>query len=71
MAEGELIKHFGTVAMDRGFITKDQFIDAMAIQIENDLDGIETKSFGETLKSVRYMTDEQITEVIRAMGTPS
>ena len=70
MAEEKLIKRFGSIAIEKGFITKDQFIDAMAMQIENDLEGIKTKNLGTILKAMGYMTDEQIKEVVAALGIP-
>jgi len=70
MSEAKLIKRFGVMAIEKGFITKDQFIEAMAMQIENDLEGIEPKNLGTILNAMGYMTDDQIYEVLEAMGIP-
>ena len=34
-----LEKRFGTVAMEKGFTTKEQILEAMRLQVEEDLDG--------------------------------
>ncbi len=68
MSEEKLTKRFGAVAIKKGFITKDQFVEAMAMQIENDLEGTEPKHLGAILNTMEYMTDEQISEVLGAMG---
>ena len=71
MAEKRFIKRFGTIAIEKGFITKDQFIDAMAMQIENDLEGSGHWILGSLLSRMDYMTPEQINEVIEAIGAPT
>jgi len=70
MAEEKLIKRFGVTAIEKRFITKDQFIEAMAMQIENDLEGVKTKNLGTILNAMGYMTAEQIYKVVEAMGVP-
>ena len=64
MDHKRLIKRFGVVAIERGFISKDQFVNAMAMQIENDLEGIQPKQLGSILKDMGYMTLEQINDVL-------
>ena len=61
-------KRFGTIAIEKGFITKDQFVEAMAVQIENDLEGIEHRLIGSILYSMDYMTIPQINEVLESMS---
>lgn len=70
MSEGKLMKRFGAMAIEKGFITKDQFVEAMAMQIENDLEGVKPKNLGMILNAMGYMTDNQIYEVLEAMGVP-
>ena len=53
-------KRFVTVAMEKGFITEDQFIEAMAVQIENDLKGIAYRVIGSTLYDTDYITIPQV-----------
>ena len=68
MPTEKLTKRFGAVAIEKGFITKDQFIDAMAMQIENDLEGAEPKNLGTILNTMGYLAEEQVTEVLAAIG---
>ena len=67
MAEEKPIKRFGALAIAKGFITKDQFIEAMAMQIENETEGIKPNNIGSILNAMGYMTKEQIDEVLGAM----
>jgi len=70
MAEN-IAKRFGVIAIEKGFITKDQFIDAMAMQIEINLSGNDTKKkIGEILKDIGYITDEQIKKVLEELSIP-
>jgi len=69
MVEAKLVKRFGAVAIERGFITRDQFVEAMAMQIDNDLEGIETKTIGSILQAMGYMTSSEVDEVLKAVRT--
>ena len=71
MLDENLKQRFGELAIRSGFITKDQFIEAMAIQIENELEGTQPKLIGSILLDVGYMTDEQIGEVTELMAKPA
>ena len=62
-------KRSGVIAIEKGFITKEQFMEAMGLQIENELIGIEHRSVGSVLHSMGHMTVEQIGEVLEAMTT--
>lgn len=70
MGEAKLTKRFGMVAIEKRFITKDQFVEAMAVQIENELGGIQPKNLGTILNAMGYMTHDQIQEVVKVMGIP-
>lgn len=58
---------FGTIAVKRGFVTKEQVLEAMKIQMERDLDGLEHRLIGSILYSMGYMTLQQIDEVAEAV----
>ena len=64
----KLIKRFGTVAVEKGFITKEQFVEAMGMQIENELEGIQPKLTGDVLVEMGYLTQDQVREVLRGMA---
>ena len=68
MTEKSSGKRFSTVAIEKGFITKEQFVEAMGMQIENDLEGKEHKFIGSVLYGMGYMTLQQINEVLEAMS---
>lgn len=70
MSVAKLTKRFGIIAIEKGFITKEQFVEAMAVQIENELEGIRAKNLGTILSELGYMTEEQINEVVRLICIP-
>ncbi|MFC1869127.1 hypothetical protein ACFL0H_13495 [Thermodesulfobacteriota bacterium] len=70
MRGAELRNRFGSIAIQKGFITKDQFIKAMAIQVGIDLEGAEPKLIGSVLCEMEYMTEEQVDEVIKDLPEP-
>jgi hypothetical protein len=51
----------------RGFVTKEQVLEAMKIQMERDLDGLEHRLIGSILYSMGYITLSQIDEVAEAV----
>jgi len=58
-------KHYGVTAIEKGFITTDQFVDAMAMQIEMNMSGNDTKRrTGEILKDIGYVAEKQINEIL-------
>jgi hypothetical protein len=61
-------KRFGSIAITKGFITKDQFVEAMGVQIENELEGVKPKAIGTILLSMEYMTRDQIEEVLKEIS---
>lgn len=68
MFEESIRKRFGAVAIKKGFITKEQFVEAMGMQIENDLEGTEHKLFGEVLVRMGYMERSQVNEVLEEIS---
>ena len=70
MAERFLYRRFGNIAIQKGFITKEQFIEAMAMQIESEVDGGIPLTLGAILNRMGYMTPQQIDEVLETIGIP-
>jgi len=68
MPEGMLDKRFGSVAIGKGFITLENLIDAMKIQILENLGGSDHRLIGQILWEEGYIKTEQINEVLKAMG---
>jgi hypothetical protein len=68
MSEGKLDKRFGAVAIEKGFITLENLIEAMKIQIFENLQGIDHRLIGQVLWEEGYIKTEQINEVLKSMG---
>ena len=60
----KLDKRFGIVAVESGFITREQLIEAVQIQIDDELKGAKHRLVGEILRGKEYITDTQIDEVL-------
>ena len=70
MIEKAFNKRFGTVAIEKGYITKEELLEAMMVQIESDLDKTEPKLIGSILHDLHYMTEQQIDEVLESLSKP-
>jgi hypothetical protein len=68
MSEGKLDKRFGAVAIDKGFITLENLIAAMKIQILENIKGLDHRLIGQILWEEGYIKTEQINEVLKSMG---
>ncbi len=71
MNDKHLRQRFGGIAIRSGFITKDQMIEAMTAQIEDEIEGTEPKLIGSILQQAGFMTLEQIDQVIETMDRPN
>ena len=70
MSEDTLAKRFGDIAIQKKFITKNQLLEAMTVQIENQLEGAEHKLVGAILIELGYMSEDHINEVVETMSKP-
>jgi hypothetical protein len=61
-------KRFGVVAVQHGFITPDQLVDALKTQVEGGLDGGPHRRVGEILQQQGAMTYSQIGQVLMGIG---
>jgi len=68
MSEGRLDKRFGAVAIEKEFITLENLIEAIKIQVTENLEDSEHRLIGQILWEKGYLTTEQINEVIKSMG---
>ena len=57
-------KRFGYSAIKNGFVTEDQFIEAMRTQISIEQKGDYPILIGEIMKNMGFMNDEQIETVL-------
>jgi len=58
---------FGTVAVEKGFITSDQLIEAMLTQIVEDVEKKKHRLIGQILVDLGYMTPAKVDEVLEEL----
>jgi predicted nucleotide-binding protein (sugar kinase/HSP70/actin superfamily) len=68
MSIERLDKRFGTIAIEKGFITLDHLFESLEIQCTEDLEGIKRRLLGQILLEKGYITNTQINEVLQSMG---
>ena len=61
---------FGVVAVQKKFVTPDQVIDAMTVQIRKEMDKGKRKLIGDILVEMEYMTLSQKKEVLEDTRKP-
>ncbi len=61
-------ERFGTMAVKKGFVTAGQIIEAMNIQIMNDIDNQEHRLIGTILFEQGHITLSQLQEVLDVMN---
>jgi hypothetical protein len=65
---GEYNKRFGTIAVEKGFITAEQLYEAVEIQILEDLKGLKRRYIGQVLIGLGYTTTTQVDKVLESMS---
>ena len=68
MAEESLQSRFGSIAIEKGFITSEQFFEAVGVQIEIELEGTDHIVLGTVLEAKGYITFQQTMEVLQIMS---
>ena len=68
MTTQKIDKRFGTVAVEKGFITKEELFEVIKIQISDELQNNERRLIGQILYDKGYITTDQIDDVLIAMG---
>jgi hypothetical protein len=68
LAITKIEKRFGALAVEKGYITLDQLIKAMNIQIFENLQEEKHRLIGEILLEEGFITKEQIDEVLGSLG---
>jgi BMFP domain-containing protein YqiC len=67
--KGQTIEiRFGIAAIDKGFITAEQLIEALRIQIIGDIEQKDHKLIGTILLEMGLVTREQIDEVVKELA---
>ena len=60
-------KRFGIIAIEKGFITADDLVKGMTVQVDEDLRQIRHRLLGEIFFDMGVMTDRQIEEVVSSI----
>jgi hypothetical protein len=63
----KLCRRFGTIAVKKGFVSKDQIKDAFMEQLDDDLNGREHRLIGTILFEKDLMTWEQVDWVLKEL----
>ncbi len=61
-------KRFGITAVEKGFITSDQVIEALTIQVAEDLSIGTHRPIGKILLENELITLQQVDKVLKSMG---
>ena len=68
METGHLEKRFGVLAVEKGLVTADQVIEALRIQVTEDIGKGRHRLIGRILLEQGLITLSQIEEVLESMG---
>ncbi|MBN2063126.1 MAG: hypothetical protein JW882_22165 [Deltaproteobacteria bacterium] len=60
---------FGTIALEKGFITKAQLIDALIAQVDDNIEKKRHRLIGTILFELGYITHREIDEVLDGLKT--
>ncbi|MBW2118941.1 MAG: hypothetical protein JRF53_14535 [Deltaproteobacteria bacterium] len=60
-------KRFGVIAIEKGFITPDELIKALTVQVQEDIEHLTHRQIGEILLDQDIMSANQIEEVVRVI----
>ena len=67
MALEDLDQRFGSIAVKKGFITSEQLIEAISIQVAENIKDKKHRIIGTILRDMGLLTIEQIDEVLKAI----
>ena len=60
-------KRFGYIAVEMGFIAREQLLEATEIQISEELESYKHRYIGQILLDLNYMTMTQVDKVLEVM----
>ena len=67
MAKEKRKRRFGTIAMSKGFITIEQFTEAIEIQAKEELTDSKHRRIGEILVDIGFMNSSQVNAVMNEL----
>lgn len=68
MSKEKLDKRFGALAVAKGYITSDQLVEAIRIQVVENIKHNKHRLIGEILQANGHLTAEQTAKVLNSMG---
>ena len=63
----ELDKSFGEIALQKGFITREQLDKSLKVQTEEDISGFEHRPIGRIMLNEGFITLQQVGSVLKSM----
>jgi len=67
MAIKELDQRFGSIAIKKGFITSEQLVEALSIQVTENVENNAHRIIGTILRERAYLSIGQINEILNEM----
>jgi len=68
MSQEKFDIRFGALAIAKGFINSDQLVEALKVQVHENLKQSKHRLIGEILRDEGHITTSQIKEVLDSMG---
>ena len=68
MEKEDFQKRFGTIAKEQGFVTTEQVIEALEIQVKENMEEGKHRFIGQILTDLGYLTESQVKEILKLMG---
>jgi hypothetical protein len=66
--DNRIRNRFGTIAVEKGFITKDQLVEALSVQARENVENGSHRLIGQILLDCGLMTQAQIDEVLEMLN---
>jgi hypothetical protein len=67
MAADKIDKRFGSIAIRKGYITTEQLIDALTLQVKENIYKNQHRLIGSIMREMGYLTVKQIDEILTDM----
>ena len=71
MSTEHLERRFGVAAVEKGFVTPEQVLEAIDIQVRENIEKKKHRFIGTILVDQGYMKHSQISEVLKSMESPT
>ncbi len=68
MGTEDFEKRFGIMAREQGFVTQEQVMKAIEIQLKENMEKKKHRFIGQILLDLGYLTESQLKEMLRIIG---